>query len=351
MKLLPLAMILLVASCTHVPAAEHFVYVGGSEPNVITYKLNLANGDLENLGKTPAGDHPGYLAFHPSGRSLYVANESGHVRAFAIQPKTGKLTQQSQQPSGGTLPVHVFVHPLGRWLFVSNYKSGNVRVFPLNGQGDMGPPTDTKLSGDESHQIVGAPSGDAVFVPCRGPNHVAQFTFNAREGRLTANDPATVASDDPRHMAFHPDGKFAYLVNETPANVVSFVYDAASHRLSSSQKLPLGNNEASGSHIVVTPNGKFVYAGGRSTNRIYGFAVNPQTGRLVAKGNSNGGGAIDTPRNFAVDPTGQFLVVANQGSHSVVVLRIGDDGSLTPAAPPVPAVQRAQAVVVVPVWR
>ncbi len=335
-------------------AVDYFVYVGGN--GIERFSFNLATGALTSLGKQAASG-TSFLAHHPNGKTLYAVNDgAAQVQAFSIASGTGNLTAKSKHPTMGAAAVHVSTHPSGKWLFVSNYTGGNVSVFPIKADGDIGSAVDTKSSGESSHQIMPDPAGNFVFVPCRGEkaNWVAQFSFNAETGKLTPNNPATVASDDPRHIAFHPTGKWAYLLNEepaggAPANVVTFKYDADTGKLTPGDmpnKLTLMAGETHASHIMVTPNGKFVFAGGRKTQRVFGFSVNETTGVLTAAGSAQG---VGTARGFSMDPTGQYLVVADQSAGKLVVLKIGNDGALTKVGATINTVAGAQTVAIVPV--
>lgn len=344
---------------------DHFVYVagGGNADSIERFKFDLATGCLTSLGRL-GGEDPMYLA-HRGGKTLYVARGDSAARAYDVSPGTGALTPKSSQPSGGALGVHVSVHPAGSWLFISNYDGGNVRVFPIKDNGDLGEASDTKSTQPNSHQIMPDPKGRFVFVPCRkGDNQkgrVFQFRFDAATGVLTPNSPASVISDDPRHIAFHPTGKWAYLVNEgirendqivTPASVVVFRYDEATGLLSAlnpPQQLPLLDGEGWGSHILVSPDGRYVFAGGRATNRIFAFRVDLETGGLTPAGDSNGGGAIAQPRGFEIDPTGRYLIVANESDGKVNVLEIGADGTLTKVGDTISSVAGARSVAVVAV--
>lgn len=331
-------------------AVDYFVYAAGGN-QIEGFKLNTTTGALETIGKVTSGNDTNYLAYRPSGTNLYSSNGSGSVGAFAIEKGTGKLTAQGTKPSDGALPVHVSVHPSGKWLFVSNYNGGGrVQVYPLNdATGAIGDPPNpvATTTAAESHQILPDPAGSNVFVPCRGDNKVRQFKFNSTTGALTASTPPTVDSDDPRHIYFHPTAKFAYLVNENPANIVSFKYDAATGVLSNPEKINLEAGEDWGSHVVVTPDGKYAYVGGRRKNTIYGYSVNQDTGRLteITKATMS----INVPRDFAISPTGGHLIIGNEGGNSLTVLAIAADGKLSVVGASTPLSTKGTAVTVVPV--
>lgn len=339
-------------------AVDYFVYASGGS-QIETFRFNAETGALTSVEKINSGESTTYLAFHPNGKTLYATNESGSgaVRAFSIAAGTGKLTAIGMQPSGGSLAVHVSVHPSGKWLFVSNYSGANVRVFPINQTtGAIEAPTDTQATAKESHQIMPDPSGKFVFVPCReDPKpYVFQFKFDEASGKLTANTPAFVASDDPRHIAFHPGGKFAYLINEAPttagavASVVGFSVSATG-TLTQIEKINLPTGENWGSHVVASPDGKFIYAGGRKTGVILGYSVEATSGKLTEITKTTM--SIQVPRDFTISPTGRHLVIANQSLGNLAVLAIATDGKLSNVGQPVSTVGDVAGVVVVPVPR
>jgi 6-phosphogluconolactonase len=234
------------------------------------------------------------------------------------------------------------VHPTGKWLLVDHFDSGHVAVLPIAADGTLGAPVDIERPAAEAHQIVSDASGAHVFVPCRAGNVVAQFGFDAQTGKLTAANPPTVPAATgagPRHIAFHPTGKYAYVINELNGTLTSLQYDGATGLLSAPEvvsTVPGGVTEKSAAHVVVHPSGRFVYGSNRTHNSIAMFNVNPSTGRVSVIGYETGGGMIKTPRDFGVDPSGQYLVVANQGSNSVLVFRIDPTaGTLTRVGDPV----------------
>lgn len=336
------------------PAVDYFVYASGNgSPNIRGWKLDMATGELSaGPGDAAAGTgitNPGYLAYRPNGKNLYATNETGagSIAALSIESGTGKLTALNVKASGA-VPAHVSVHPSGKWAFVAHYVGGTVRVFPLMANGSLGDVATTETTGNETHQILSTPDGSHIFVPCRGPNHTVQFSFNAETGALTSADPRTVTSDDPRHIAFAPGGKHAYLLNEGPANVVS--YTITDGKLAEIQKSDLENGERWGAHIEVSPDGKFVYASGRTLHKIYIFERNVTTGMLTAKGSAAGTGIFNVPRDFTLDPLGNHLIVASQSRASVSVYKIDKTtGDLTRVGGEIAAAGSVSAVVVVPV--
>ena len=328
------------------PAAT-FLYIGGATNTLSIFSLDLATGALTARGTADGGSNPTYLAWDPTRRFLYAGNGGqGRATAFAINPATGALTRLGDASTAGmgymAEVTHLSVHPTGKWLLVDHFNSGHVAVLPIATDGTLGAPVDIQRPAAEAHQIVSDASGTHVFVPCRAGNVVAQYGFDAQTGKLAPASPPTVAAATgagPRHIAFHPTGKYAYLINELNGTLTSFQYDGATGLLSAPEvvsTVPGGVSEKSAAHVVVHPSGRFVYGSNRTHNSIAMFNVNPATGRVSAIGHETGGGMIKTPRDFGVDPSGQYLVVANQGSNSVLVFRIdGSAGTLTRVGNPV----------------
>jgi len=331
-----LPLLLMMAVQKGAPTPNPLVYVSGYGEQIALFRLDMTSGTLQPHGTAAGGgSSPSYLAWDPPPRHLYALQEqsAGRIVSYSITP-TGTLTRINDASSGGNGPAHVSVHRSGKWVLSANYGDGRVAVLPILANGGVGEPvfTDNPVP-KNAHQIIEDPSGKFVFVPCTGPNVILQYRIDAKTGKLTPNTPFRVPGDgEPRHLAFHPGGKYAYAINEAGLSVTSFLYDKRAGTLSSPETLaaaPAGAR-GSGAHIAVHPSGRFVYASLRGPNHIAVFDVNAATGRLTQIVNETGGGVISTPRDFTIDPTGQFLLVANQGSDSVTVFRVNAaDGRLT----------------------
>jgi 6-phosphogluconolactonase len=316
-----------------------YVYVGSGNGIVSIYTLNVGSGALADAGSINAGPNPSFLAVDPQKRNLYAVNEGGAgtsmIAAFSINPANGLLTLINKQPSQGNGPAHVSVDQTGRWVFAANYGGGNVAVFPVGVDGGLGPFSDTDASGANAHQILTDPTNKFVVVPTLGTNRVVQYVFNADAGTLTNNAVPfmmTAGGAGPRHLAFHPGGKFAYLINETASTMQALAFDDVTGRLTSLQTLSTlpvgfgGNNTTA--EVFVHPNGRFVYGSNRGHNSIVAYAINQTTGMMTLIGHTLTGGTI--PRSFAIDPAGTVLLAANQNSGTVTSFRIDvDAGTLS----------------------
>jgi 6-phosphogluconolactonase len=242
--------------------------------------------------------------------------------------------------SRGDGPCHLALDPSGKWLFVANYGGGSVAEYPVHDDGSLGESSafvqhagssanKSRQSGPHGHSTVLSPDGKSVFVADLGLDQILSY----KVGGLTPNDPPftkIAPGSGPRHLAFTPNGKFAYVMTEMTASVVAFKY--AGGKLEELQTLPTTEMapNVSGAEIAVHPSGKFVYSSTRGANLIDVFAIDSAKGTLTPVERTPSGGK--TPRNFGIDPTGAYLFADHQDSDNVVIFRIdAKTGKLTPS--------------------
>ena len=322
----------LAAVCAFASMAgeEPLVFVAGYDNTVTCFSLDEASGKLTELSKSDCGKNPTYMAWHPSRKFIYAANENspGMISAYSIDPKDGKLTKLNEVSSGGNGPCHIVVHPDGKWVFAGNYGSGHIGIVPLKPDCSFGTPLDPVLGGKNAHQIVIDPSGKFLLVPFLGTNVVNQYAFDEATGKLTPVEPANAAASalkaGPRHLALHPGMKYAYVINEHGSTIDRFEYNKEKGVLSSPLSvptLPPGTDlkGKSTAHIVVSSDGKFVYGSNRGHDSIAIYAVNAADGTLTFIAHETAGGEIKTPRDFSLDLTGKYCIVASQGANYVTV--------------------------------
>ena len=327
-------------------------YTGGKSEGVYMLRLDTETGKMENLGLAGAVDNPSFLALHPDRPLLYSVgqgvdadgNRRGMASALAVNPADGKLALINQEVTVGEGPCHVAVDRAGRHILAANYGSGSVAVLPIKEDGSLGAATDfeqhegssvnpKRQEGPHAHCVKLDPAGKFAFVIDLGLDRIMIYRYDDASGTLEPNDPpfATVAPGaGPRHFAFHPNGNFAYVVNELGNTVTAFAYDGNAGPLKALQTigtLPDGfDKENSTAEICVHPSGKFVYASNRGHDSIACFAIEAATGKLTGLGQVSTGGNV--PRNFNVSPDGKFLIAANQQSHNVVAFRINPETGL-----------------------
>ena len=357
MKLPTLLQILsctLLATSLHTLAAERDFYVGtytkkeGSK-GIYHFRLDTDSGKISGGELAAEAKNPSFLALHPSGKYLYAANEiggSGGVSAFAVEAD-GKLKLLDQQPAGGAGTCHVSVDAAGRYVFVANYDAGSIAAFPIQPDGSLGKATATvqhkgasvnaqRQKEPHAHSIYADPKGRLVYACDLGTDKVYAYRLDLEKGTLTPDETATTTiapGSGPRHLAFHPDGRFAYVINEMANTVTALQRDETSGALTVFQTvsaLPAGSSaKSSTAEIFLHPNGKFLYGSNRGDDSIAVFAI-AADGKLTPVAHTPTQGK--NPRNFALDPEGKFLLAANQDSDSIVVFKVDPaTGKLTAA--------------------
>lgn len=320
---------------TDAAAPAHLVaYVSGNAASIGVYDFDLASGTLTMTGSVPAfAANPSFLAMTRT--HLYAVSENAsRVGAYAIDPASGALAFINDQSSGGSGPAHLSVDKTGKFVLAANYGDGHVAVLPVRADGGVNAAVANPLAGMNAHEILTDAANQFAFVPCLGSDYIAQYRFDPASGMLAPNSVATVATAanaGPRHLAFAPNGSFAYLIDETASTLQVLAYDPASGRLTPVQSVSnrkvgaTGTN--TGAEIVVHPSGKFVYASNRGDNNVSAFAIGGD-GKVTLIGHVGVGA---TPRNFTIDPTGAWMLVANQDANTVTTYRI-DPATGTPAA-------------------
>ncbi|WGS18779.1 lactonase family protein [Bradyrhizobium sp. ISRA463] len=248
--------------------------------------------------------NPSFLTLDWTQRFLYAVHaDLEEVSAHAIDKQNGRITALNRQSCGGKNPVHLSIDPTGRWIVTANYGAGSVGVVPVEKDGSLGPRSDlVNLPGEPGpdrkqqasshpHDVVFDPSGRFIAVPDKGLDRIFVFRLDATSGKLTPADPplvATRAGAGPRHIAFHPQMPFAYVINELSSSVATYRFDPQRGALQPIQILPslpasyTGNN--TGAEIVVAPAGRVVYASNRGHDSIAIFAVDQSNGTLTPVG-------------------------------------------------------------------
>lgn len=350
-------------------AADQFVYfgtyTGAKSKGIYVSRFDSATGKLSEPELAAETKNPSFLAVHPTKKILYAVGEvndtqgqrAGAVNAYALDTKTGKLTALNQQTSGGAGPCHVSVDASGKCALVANYGSGSLAVLPIKADGSLGVAATTiqhvgasinpkRQTGPHAHYITPSPDNRFALACDLGLDKVFFYKLDATSARLTTNNhPAAVVppGSGPRHLAFHPDGKFVYVINEMALTITVFRYDVARGaireefgafaELQNVSTVPpdyeISENDST-AEVAVHPSGNFVYGSNRGHDSIAVFSVDADTGKLTLVQNEPTQGK--TPRHFAIDPSGHWLLAENQNSDSVVVFSIdAATGKLKPA--------------------
>ncbi len=354
------------------PAAQHsYLALVGTYTNktqskgIYAFSYDAETGKLTPKGIAAETPDPSFVVIHPNGKFAYAANETGKqstVSSFALDAQSGKLTLLNTLPALGEDPCYLSFDKTGNFLFVANYTSGTITVFPILPDGKLGEhtaalqnkgtlgPNKERQEGPHAHWVELSAHNRFAYVADLGLDRVLIYNFDAAKGTLAAEsspsskDPAMASQKPsdalsatlrpgtgPRHVAFSPDGNFMYVLGEMKSTVTVFANDKretyrAIQTLSTLPQGFSGRNDAA--EIAMHPNGKWLYASNRGHDTIAVFAVEPGKGTLRFVADVPTGGK--EPRHFAIDPAGKFLLAENQHSGNIVTFRIdAASGNLT----------------------
>ena len=351
-KILVLSLLVLALGSCHMKVKEnsvahYYLYVGaytqGEDEGIAIYRFNTSDGNLEYISTEAGVVNPSYLAISEDKKLLLAVNEvgefdgmpSGALSAFTIDQQTGLLKFINQVPTGGGAPCYVSMDKASKYALAANYSGGNVAIFPVEDNGALGVytqleqhtgagPVEGRQAGPHAHTIVLDNQEKFALAADLGIDQVITYQVAVdgkgmtRVGEFNAEPGA-----GPRHLAFHPNGNFVYIINELSSTMTSCAYDGSTGTLKeirTASTLPEGyegNNSCADIHV--SEDGRFVYGSNRGHDSIVIFETNQDTGELILKGHHSVKGK--TPRNFMIDPTGKFLLVANQNSNNIVVFR------------------------------
>ena len=341
------------------PSSSYLVYIGSGAKGFYAYHFSPATGALVKIGVVGAEiERPTAFATDPARRLLYVTSEVGNdgktegsISSFRMNATTGAIEPINKVMAGGGGTTFLAVDKKAKALVAANYGSGSVAAFKLTADGSIGART-TLIQHSENgrpahaHQTILAADNRHLIVPDLGMDRVYTYLLDSANATLTPATPAFVTLPDkygPRHFAFDPKERFAYLIAETESAITQFSYKKKTGELKVVKTITMlpenFTGTRSGADLWVASSGKFLYASCRSDNTMLVYAIDKKDGTLTLIQRIASGGKA--PRAFAADPTGTNLLVVNQQSNSVTVFRIdADTGKLTAAqmeSMPVPA--------------
>jgi 6-phosphogluconolactonase len=335
---------------------DYFAFAGTytaktQSKGIYAFRYDAGSGKLTAMGVAAESPDPSFVAIHPSGKFLYAVNESGKssmVTSFALDAKTGKLSQLNQVPALGEDPCYITFDKSGKYVLVANYTSGNIAIFPILADGKLGEktalfqdsgtlgPNKERQEGPHAHWIEASADNRFALAADLGLDQILILQFDAAKGTFGPHIPPSAnlkAGSGPRHAAFSPNGKFLFVVSELLSTATSFSYDSkkgALKEINSVSTLPAGfSGRNDVAEVAVHPSGKFLYVSNRGNDSIAFFGIDVKKGTLTPAGSVPTGGK--EPRHFAIDPSGNFLIVENQLSDTIVVFHVdANSGQLTP---------------------
>jgi 6-phosphogluconolactonase len=330
-------------------------YTGAKSKGIYRATYDATTGKIGEPVLAADVRSPSFLAVDPTNNRLFSVGEiadfgsrrSGSVSSFAMDKTTGKLTPLSTVSSVGSGPCHLNVDKTGKFVVVANYGGGSTAVLPVREDGKLGEASSfiqhkgssvnkSRQEGPHAHSANISPDNRFAIVADLGLDKLFVYKLDSKKGQISPNDQAThetAPGAGPRHFAFHPNGKYGYLLNELTMTLDALEFDADKgtfKQIASVNTKPDGpQNGESTAEVCVHPSGKFVYASNRGHHSISAFSIDQATGKHERIQVAQGG--IKTPRNFVIDPSGRFLLVANQDSDSVISFAIDQTtGKLSP---------------------
>jgi 6-phosphogluconolactonase len=331
----------------------HRVYFGtytqGASQGIYAAEWDDRTGELTEPELVGECKNPSFLAIHPNGKSLYAVSEigdfegnrTGAVQAFRVE-SDGMLAALNAVPSSGQGPCHLVVDGAGKHVLVANYGSGSVSTIAIKEDGSLGDrtgfaqhegtgPNAARQEGPHAHSIHLDAANRFAFAADLGIDQIRIYKYDYHTGAIAPSDPpsaAAPAGGGPRHFAWHPSGKFAFVNNEMLSSVNAYRYDRMGRLtlVNTVSTLPPDAQEPGNStaEVQVHPNGKFLYCSNRGHDSLAIMTIDQDSGKLEYVGNTKTGGK--TPRNFAISPSGKFILAANQSTDNVVVFSV-DEGT------------------------
>jgi 6-phosphogluconolactonase len=336
----------------HLDQTKYILYIGAYGKGITAYRFDAATGQLQSIGMMGEVTNPSFLTADKDFRYLYAVselegNKDGAVAGFAIDRTSGALHALNSRSSAGVAPCHLAVDHTSKMVMVANYGTGGVSTFPIEADGRLGEmaslmtakgsgPDAKRQDGPHAHEVVISNNNQLAYVPDLGLDHIRMYRLDPSAGTLSPNDPAFVQQTPgmgPRHIAFTPDERFAYVINELKSEVSVFSRDSANGNLTKIEDVPSVASGYAGKNgpaeILVDNAGKFVYATNRGEDTIAVFSIDPSDGKLkmvqsIASEGKN-------PRGLEIDPTGHFIFAGNQDTNNFVIYHLDKNtGKLSP---------------------
>ena len=353
---------LLFASVSTIAMAKtSLVYIATQDPakmGITVAEFDSATGALSAPKMIMETRDPAHFTMSADGKHLYMCNTGtpGGVSAFAVEnKKTGALRLLNYKESKGRGPSYVSVDGSGKYVLDANYGGGFVEVYSLAKDGSLdqqtafvqhiGSSVHARQTKPYAHWFRTDPSNKFGLVADLGMDQVVVYKFDAKTGKLAPNDPPftkVAGGMGPRHLVFHPNGKWIYGIAELANEVMAFNWDPSKGALTPFQSVKTLDegfkDPSTAAEIGVHVNGKFLYASNRGEDTMVVYAIDQKTGELTLKQRVPSGGKV--PRYFSFDPTNKWLLVSNQDGANVNVFAVdAKTGELTAKGAPVALVK------------
>ncbi len=306
--------------------AHASIAISNADSGDVTVLAMAADGTLSLRQTLAIGGSLMPMAVSPDKRFLHVARRSDPLSVVTLTiDSTGRLAQAGETPMPASM-AYISTDRSGRFLLAASYQADLLTVSAIAGDGQVGAVQQRVSTGRHAHAILAAPSNRHVLATSLGGGTVLQFHWDSVEGTLTPNDPPALAmrpGAGPRHLRFHPNGRFVYLLNELDATIDVLGFDEHTGTLTQGQTVPTmppdGVGEPWAADLQLTPDGLYLYSSERRSSTITGFRIDPQAGTLTSVGQWP---TEEQPRALAIDAKGQWLLAVGQRSDHLSRYRI-----------------------------
>lgn len=304
-------------------------YTKNESEGIYAFSLNTESGKITDIKLAAKIDNPTYLAISSDNQNLYSVikeGEAGGVASFKILED--HLEGINKQISKGAPPCHVSLDPEISTIYSANYHKGTVESFLIDRKDRSISPASSVIKHQSqeadkfphTHYAAPTPDGKYIIAVDLGIDQIIIYDIN--EGLLKEKNGISVKSGSgPRHLVFHPNGEYIYVMTEFSSEVITFRYESEAANLTPLQTISTIPNDFhennQGSAIHISSDGRYVYAGNRGHNSIAVFGVVPESGELKFIEHTSTEG--NWPRDFALDPTEKFIVASNQNSNNLAL--------------------------------
>ncbi|HEY4379375.1 MAG TPA: lactonase family protein [Acidobacteriaceae bacterium] len=344
------------------PPPPTFVYFGadtakGVAKGIYLSRFDPATGHLTAPMLVADTLRPSYLALSApiaGHRRIYAVNAvpdaSATVTSYLMDPASGALRKINQVTSAGAGPCYVSLDATGQSAFVANYVGSSIATYRVRADGSLSEPVvrldykDPKFGKrgpvaarqdvPHPHSVHLSPDNRFLLVNDLGSDAITVFTVDPSTAHL--GSPSLFVNDrpgcGPRHIAFHPNGRWIYCINEVDSTLDHFLWTTTSSRTDPRGMLvntgfhvrtiaadfPAAKNTAA--EVAISNDGKFLYASNRGEDSLVVFTIKDD-GKLTFVQRIASGGK--TPRHFTLSPDSgeRWLLCGNQDSATVTVFR------------------------------
>lgn len=320
-------------------------YAEADGSGIYSYEFDEQDGTLKLLDQVSGYKNPTFLRLDAEQRRLYALAEmttaegskASDAALLTIDPATGSLSETSRSLAATGPTCHIQLSPDEKLLTLTSYHNGTVSLVRVDEDGGIGAILDEqqhvgrgadpeRQDKPHPHSSFYSPDGRYLFVSDLGLDRIIAYKIE-NDKLVRHGETALHPGAGPRHLTFHPNGRFAYVINEVDSSVTAFGYDAeagALHAFQTLSTLPEGfEGENTTAEIAISADGRFLYGSNRGHDSIVVYAVDGESGKLSVVEHASVEGKH--PRHFSIVPGGRFLIAANRDTNNLAVFKIDQE--------------------------